>query len=67
MTEHTLAHALYPADTGCKHDMADIHTCVICNRWLKPDRDKVDTCSKSCLRTLSELQQTEVMGPEGID
>jgi len=54
--EHTLAHALRPADTNCRHEMKDIQRCVICGRTLLPDRDEVDTCGKRCAARLRRMQ-----------
>lgn len=57
MTPHTLAHALEPAATNCRHAMADILTCVICNTYLNPGRTAVDTCGARCYRRLLQLQR----------
>lgn len=56
MNDHTLEHALHPAASRCSHNMADITHCVICERRLDPDRDRVDTCGKLCSNRLQRLQ-----------
>ena len=56
-THHNLAHALRPADADCRHDMREIDTCVICNRWLDPNRTHVDTCGQRCFKRLLEMQR----------
>ena len=53
---HTLHHALFPAEYECRHSMADIIVCVICNRWLDPERRHVDTCNR-CFPVLLKLQR----------
>lgn len=53
--QHTLRHALYPAE--CRHTMADIKSCVICGRDLKPDRRHVDTCAGVCFIRLCNRQR----------
>lgn len=56
---HTLAHALRPAETGCRHDKKDITTCVICGQRLKPGRVCVDTCAGNCFRQLRKMQKAD--------
>lgn len=55
--KHTLEHALDPAATNCRHNMADITNCVLCERRLKPDRSEVDTCGRVCWEQLLEMQR----------
>jgi len=38
-------------------DMKDIHTCVMCGKWLKADRIHVDTCSERCFKKLLAAQR----------
>jgi len=45
-----------PIGRGCP-DMADIHSCVICGRDLRPDRQHVDTCGERCFRALLKVQR----------
>lgn len=56
---HTLEHALAPEASGCRCNMRDISTCVICGTPLRAQRNEVDTCSKVCTRKLLQLQQSE--------
>jgi hypothetical protein len=56
MTKHTLAHALRPAETGCRCNKADIRTCVICGKWLAQGRPHVDTCGERCFASLCRKQ-----------
>lgn len=37
--------------------MQEITICVICGRWLKPDRDHVDTCGERCYHILLKHQR----------
>ena len=59
MGSHTLAHAVDPAATGCRCQMSDIKTCVICNRWLDSERIHTDTCSSVCRNRLMKAQRNE--------
>ena len=54
--KHILAHALNPAETGCRCDMKDITNCVLCERRLAPDREHVDTCGEPCFKRLRTMQ-----------
>ena len=57
MANHSLEHALSPAETNCRHLMQEISVCVICGKSLKTTRKDIDTCGKRCLKTLLNLQR----------
>jgi len=38
-------------------NMAEITTCVICGKTLKPDRKHVDTCGERCYQALLKQQR----------
>jgi hypothetical protein len=53
--KHTLTCAIHPE--RCKHSMAQIHNCVICEKRLGDDRTRLDTCSKKCFGKLCDAQR----------
>lgn len=61
---HTLGHALNPAATGCRCDMAQITHCVVCERQLKAERTHVDTCGDACFTKLRRWQQRQQQSPQ---